>query len=82
MVQRVLKVKEKVKKLRKGNRENEITIIMFQCLNAEEIVHNDMSMIDLNDLAWLIDQNLKETDRRLEKVDNNGHINQVMTTQS
>lgn len=82
MTQRVLKAKEKVKKLRKGNREQEMTMIMFQCLNAEKIVHDDMSMIDLNDLAWLIDQNLKDIDRRLEEVDNNGHPSQVMTAQS
>jgi len=82
MTQRVLKAKEKVEKLRKGNREQEMTMIMFQCLNAEKIVHDDMSMIDLNDLAWLIDQNLKDIDRRLEEVDNNGHPSQVMTTQS
>lgn len=33
MRQRVLKAKEKVEKLRKGNREQEMTMIMFQCLN-------------------------------------------------
>lgn len=82
MRQQVLKAKEKVEKLRKGNWEQEMTMIMFQCLNAEKIMHDDTSMIDLNDLAWLIDQNLKDIHRRLEEVDNNGHPSQVMTTQS
>jgi len=81
MTQRVLKAKEKLKKLRKENMEQEMTMIMFQCLNVGKIVHDDMSMIGLNDLAWLIDQNLKDVDRRLEEVDNNGHVSQVMTTQ-
>ncbi|KAE9594415.1 hypothetical protein Lal_00001409 [Lupinus albus] len=63
--QRILKTKEQVKKQSKDNREKEITQVMFQCLSAGKILPN-ISMVDLNDLAWLIDQNLKDINRRVE----------------
>lgn len=74
--QRISKAKEQVKKQRKDNREKEITMLMFQCLNVGKIVQNDMSVSDLNDLAWMIDQNLKEIGRRMEPGDNNINIHQ------
>ncbi|XP_004500461.1 agamous-like MADS-box protein AGL80 [Cicer arietinum] len=73
MRQRVLKTKEQVKKQRKENREKETTLLMFQCLNEGKIVHNNMTMVDLNDLSWLIDQNLKNIGRKLEAEDNNNN---------
>ncbi|OIV95714.1 hypothetical protein TanjilG_01508 [Lupinus angustifolius] len=65
--QRILKAKEQVKKQSKDNREKEITQVMFQCLSAGKILPN-ISMVDLNDLAWLIDQNLKDINRRIETL--------------
>lgn len=79
MNQRVMKAKEQVKKQQKDNKQKEIALLMFQCLNAGKIVDNNMSMVDVNNLAWLIHQNLKDIGRRLEAVDNNGQ-NQIMTT--
>ena len=83
MNQRVMKAKEQVKKQQKDNKEKEMALLMFQCLNAGKIMDNNMSVVDVNNLAWLIDQNLKDIGRRLEGVDNNGQIqsqNQIMTT--
>ncbi|OIV90877.1 hypothetical protein TanjilG_15610 [Lupinus angustifolius] len=74
--QRILKAKEQVKKLRKENREKEMTQLMFQCLSAGKILHNNLNMIDLNDLAWLIDQNLKDIGRRMETLEKNGQVTQ------
>ncbi|KAK7269385.1 hypothetical protein RIF29_22111 [Crotalaria pallida] len=74
--QRILKAKEQVKKLRKDNREKEITQLMFQCLSAGNIPHNNLSMIDLNDLAWLIDQNLKDIGRRMETLEKQAQMTQ------
>lgn len=65
--QRMLKAKEQVKKQAKENREKEMTQIMFQYLGAGRILHN-ISMLDLNDMAWLIEQTLKEINRRLETL--------------
>ncbi|XP_057430539.1 agamous-like MADS-box protein AGL80 [Lotus japonicus] len=68
--QRIQKAKEQLKKQRKDNREKEITQLMFQCLSAGKILHN-INMVDLNDLAWLIDQNLKDINRRIEVLTKN-----------
>ncbi|KAF7816316.1 agamous-like MADS-box protein AGL80 [Senna tora] len=69
--QRIVKAKEQVKKQRKENREKEMTQIMYQYLSAGKILHN-MTMADLNDLAWLIEQNLKEIGRRVEVLEKRG----------
>ncbi|WVZ07494.1 hypothetical protein V8G54_020840 [Vigna mungo] len=68
--QRILKAKDQLKKQRKDNREKEMTQLMFQYLSAGKIMHN-ISMVDLNDLAWLIDQNLKDINRRIEVLTKN-----------
>ena len=72
--QRILKAKEQVKKQRKDNREKEMTQLMFQYLSAGKILHNNMTMVDLNDLAWLIDQNLKDIGRRLETLNKRAQV--------
>ena len=41
---------------------------MYQYLSAGKVLHN-MTMIDLNDLAWLVEQNLKDVNRRIETLD-------------
>ncbi|KAE9598898.1 hypothetical protein Lal_00022446 [Lupinus albus] len=67
--QRILKAIEQVKKLKRENKEKEMTLLMFDCLNAGNIVTN-VNNFDLNDLAWIIDQNLKEIDRKKEILGN------------
>ncbi|XP_057418134.1 LOW QUALITY PROTEIN: agamous-like MADS-box protein AGL80 [Lotus japonicus] len=66
MKQMILKVKDQVMNQRKENREKEMDLHMYRCINARKVLPN-MNMNDLNDLAWVIDQNLKEVDRELEK---------------
>jgi hypothetical protein len=65
LTQRVLKAEEKLKKQRKENREQEMTILMYHCLNEGRVVHNNISTVDLSYLTWLIDHNLKDIGRRL-----------------
>ncbi|XP_061356944.1 agamous-like MADS-box protein AGL80 [Gastrolobium bilobum] len=72
--QRIAKAKEQLKKQMKDNRENEMNLLMIQSLSAMEILHNNMTLDDLNDLSWLIDQNLKNVDRRLETLNKNADI--------
>ncbi|XP_020211538.1 agamous-like MADS-box protein AGL80 [Cajanus cajan] len=74
--QRILKAKDQLKKQRKDNREKEMTQLMFQYLSAGKIMHN-ISMVDLNDLAWLIDQNLKDINRRIEVLTKNNGQSQT-----
>jgi len=52
MKQRVVKAKEQVKKQKNDNREKEMTLLIFQCLDAGKIVHNNMSMVE--DLMCMI----------------------------
>ncbi|XP_057419886.1 agamous-like MADS-box protein AGL80 [Lotus japonicus] len=65
--QMILKAKDQMMKQRKENREKEMNLHMYRCINAGKVQPN-MNMNDLNDLAWVIDQNLKEVDRALEKM--------------
>ncbi|GAV90908.1 SRF-TF domain-containing protein [Cephalotus follicularis] len=64
--QRIAKASEQLKKQRKENREKEMTQVMFQCLTGKGM-HN-LTIMDLNDLGWIIDQHLKETDKRIESL--------------
>ncbi|BFG30338.1 hypothetical protein CerSpe_166120 [Prunus speciosa] len=56
--QSIVKVNVQLKKLRKENQEKEMTRVMFQALTGKPL--QGLTMIDLNDLGWLIDQNMKE----------------------
>jgi hypothetical protein len=69
--QRIQKAKDQLTKQRKDNREKEMTQLMFQYLSADPVMHN-ISMVDLNDMAWLIDQYLKDINRRVEMLSRNG----------
>ncbi|GAV83392.1 SRF-TF domain-containing protein [Cephalotus follicularis] len=64
--QRIAKANEQLKKKKKENREKEMTQVMFQCLTGKG-PHN-MNMMDLNGLGWIIDQYLKEIDKRVESL--------------
>jgi hypothetical protein len=72
MKQRIMKAEEQLKRLRKNNREIEMKNLMSQCIKEGKVVHNNMSMHDLNTFNWFIDQNLKDISRRLEAEDTNG----------
>ncbi|KAH7542883.1 agamous-like MADS-box protein AGL80 [Ziziphus jujuba] len=62
--QRIAKANEQLKKQRKDNREKEMTRVMFQSLTGKGL--QGLNMMDLNDLGWLIDQNLKDINKRIE----------------
>ncbi|KAL9409266.1 hypothetical protein AB3S75_047618 [Citrus x aurantiifolia] len=66
--QRIAKANEQLKKQRKDNREKEITQVMFQSLTGKALLN--LNMMDLNDLGWLIEQNLKEICKRMEALNN------------
>lgn len=68
--QRIQKVKDQLTKQRKDNREKEMTQLMFQYLGDDKTMQN-ISMLDLNDMAWLIDQYLKDINRRVGMLSKN-----------
>ncbi|EEF42281.1 agamous-like MADS-box protein AGL80 [Ricinus communis] len=64
--QRIGKANEQLKKQRKDNREKEVTQVMFQSLTGKTL--NNLNMMDLNDLGWIINQYLKDIYKKVETV--------------
>ncbi|WMV12210.1 hypothetical protein MTR67_005595 [Solanum verrucosum] len=64
--QRIAKASEQLKKQSKENREKEMTEVMYQGLTGKGL--QNLNLGDLNDLGWVIDQNLKEVYKRIEAV--------------
>ncbi|XP_013659196.2 agamous-like MADS-box protein AGL80 [Brassica napus] len=69
--QRIAKASENLKKQRKDNREMEMTEVMFQCLVGNMGMFN-LNIMDLNDLGYMIDQYLKDVNRRIEILGSSG----------
>jgi hypothetical protein len=65
--EKIQKGQEQLNKLRNENRRKELTQLMFQCIHAGQIVDN-IGMNDLNGLSSLIDQNMKQIERRMEEI--------------
>ncbi|KAE8687277.1 Agamous-like MADS-box protein AGL80 [Hibiscus syriacus] len=79
--QRITKASEQLKKQCKDNREKEMTHVMFQNLIGKSGLHG-LNMMDLNDLGWLIDQNLKEIDKRVDLLCKTSHNPQGSSSSS
>ncbi|XP_022720026.1 agamous-like MADS-box protein AGL80 [Durio zibethinus] len=69
--QRIAKANEQLKKQCKDNREKEMTQVLFQNLTGKGL-HN-LNMMDLNDLGWLIEQNLKDINKRVDTLTKASH---------
>ncbi|KAJ8442285.1 hypothetical protein Cgig2_011208 [Carnegiea gigantea] len=69
--QRVAKAHEQLKRQQRENREKEMAHVMYQCLSGKGL--QNMSLLDLNDLGWVINQHLLEVNKRIEilKKENN-----------
>ncbi|KAJ7977800.1 agamous-like MADS-box protein AGL80 [Quillaja saponaria] len=65
--QRIIKTSDQLKKQNRENRENQVRQTMFQCLAGRSM--HDMSFMDLNDLAWTVEQKMKEISRRIESIE-------------
>ncbi|AED95709.1 unnamed protein product [Arabidopsis thaliana] len=69
--QRIAKATETLRRQRKDSRELEMTEVMFQCLIGNmEMFH--LNIVDLNDLGYMIEQYLKDVNRRIEILRNSG----------
>ncbi|XP_015068614.1 agamous-like MADS-box protein AGL80 [Solanum pennellii] len=90
--QRIQKMEEKLEKVRKENRVREFTNKMYEMLNGEDIP-NGIHVYDLNDLSYVINQNLKEVCEAIKALStpvltdvsmpiNNHQNNSVSFTQS
>ncbi|KAL1370251.1 hypothetical protein HN51_000539 [Arachis hypogaea] len=65
--QKIQKGQDQLKKLKNENRKKEMNNLMFQSLGGYQSLDN-ATMIDLNDLAWIIDQNIKEVNKQISKL--------------
>lgn len=71
MKQRIAEASETLKKLRKENREKEMTHVMYQCLMGRGF--EGLSLADLNYLRWLAGKKIKEIQKRIESLKNASH---------
>ncbi|XP_021719391.1 agamous-like MADS-box protein AGL80 [Chenopodium quinoa] len=62
--QRVAKAHEQLKKQQKDNKEKDMTQVMYQCLTGKSI--QNMSLLDLSDLSWVINQHLGDINKRVD----------------
>ncbi|KAL6140117.1 hypothetical protein ACLB2K_058418 [Fragaria x ananassa] len=67
--QRINKAQEQLKKQKKDNREKEMARVMFQSLTGKSCFQ-ELTMSDLTDLNWVIDQHLKEIQLRMKNINN------------
>ncbi|RDY10357.1 Agamous-like MADS-box protein AGL80, partial [Mucuna pruriens] len=69
IAQSILKGDERIRNLVKENKETEMTMFMYQCLNTGMIQPgNNMNTTDLNDLSSIIEHKLKEIGTRLDSL--------------
>ncbi|KAH7863391.1 hypothetical protein Vadar_016901 [Vaccinium darrowii] len=64
------KTMEKVTKKRKENEHNQMTQVMYQCLNGGGF--GNLTIGDMNNMSGLISQNLREIERFLQRRHHNG----------
>lgn len=65
--ERILKMCEQVKKVRKNNREKELTMVMYHYMSTGILVQ-DLSVNDFHDMKWLIEHNLRDVKRKMEAM--------------
>lgn len=63
---RIAKAADQLKRHQRENREKEMTRLMFQSLVAGGLPPPGLSMVDLNDLGWVVDQKVVDVCKRME----------------
>ncbi|KAK3430211.1 hypothetical protein EUGRSUZ_E01737 [Eucalyptus grandis] len=64
--QRIVKAEEQLKKQLRENREKEIGQVMYRALVGEGL--QGLTIVDLNDLGWMLDKTGKEIEERIKKL--------------
>ncbi|KAL6964885.1 hypothetical protein U1Q18_035938 [Sarracenia purpurea var. burkii] len=64
--ERLAKSEEQLRKQQKDNRHKEVADLMYRCLIGVGLEY--LSMIDLRDLGWLLNQNTRDAGRRIESL--------------
>ncbi|KAL6008906.1 hypothetical protein ACLOJK_022132 [Asimina triloba] len=76
--QRIMKLRDQLKRLQRENREAEIVILMSECMMGRSLY--EVSMDDLNGLAWLIDSKLKLVRHKIETIRGSNLVHQTTRT--
>ncbi|KAL2934678.1 Agamous-like MADS-box protein AGL80 [Bienertia sinuspersici] len=71
---RVAKAHEQLKRQQKENREKDMTHVMYQCLSGKD--KQNLSLLDLSDLGWVINQHLTEINKRIQVLKKENHTPQ------
>ncbi|KAI9100295.1 hypothetical protein K1719_024513 [Acacia pycnantha] len=66
--ERIQKVSEQVKKMRKSNREKELTQILYHYMSTGIFLQN-LTVNDFHGMKWLIEYNLREVTRKMEVME-------------
>ncbi|PKI50010.1 hypothetical protein CRG98_029597 [Punica granatum] len=67
--QRIGKAEEQLKKQQRDNREKEVTQAMYQALTGPGLNLQGLSLLDLNDLGWVVDETIKEIDAKVKSLE-------------
>ncbi|XP_021281961.1 agamous-like MADS-box protein AGL80 [Herrania umbratica] len=78
--QRIKLANKRLKRQCKDNRKKETTQVIFQCLVRQGL--ENLNMMDLNDLGWLLKQNMKFIDRRIYMLTKASHSQGSVATAS
>ncbi|KAK4742446.1 hypothetical protein SAY87_000447 [Trapa incisa] len=71
--QRIGKVEDQLKKQRRDNREKEVTGLMYRALTGSgggSSALRGLSLLDLNDLGWVVEKTLREVNERIKSLSN------------
>ncbi|CAH9113593.1 unnamed protein product [Cuscuta epithymum] len=68
--ERIQKLNTTILRLKKENREKEMTTLMYKILAGEQI-DRSLDVADLNDLGWVINLHLAEINKRIETLKGN-----------
>ncbi|XP_030511639.1 agamous-like MADS-box protein AGL80 [Rhodamnia argentea] len=66
--QRIVKAEEQLKRQLRENREKEICQVMYRALVGEPL--QGLTLVDLNDLGWMLEKTGKEIEERIKKLKN------------
>ncbi|KAB1224846.1 Agamous-like MADS-box protein AGL80 [Morella rubra] len=61
---RITKAEEQLRKQQRENRERKMTQVMYRSLDGEGL--QNLSVVDLNELGWLIDSNIREIEEAIK----------------
>ncbi|XP_058077535.1 agamous-like MADS-box protein AGL80 [Magnolia sinica] len=76
--QRIMKLRDQLKRQQRENREAEISILMSECLVGKGL--HGVCIEDLNDLAWMVEAKLKLVQKRIETIQNSNSLQEATTT--